>query len=212
MQYQRYSFKYKGTAPVLVTWAVLVASVLLPGCGGSKLEMSKQDLLLDTVYMMCTYDVHTLVSDSGLTQYKLDAKEWRIYDKGERPHWYFPQGIYFERFDSLKRPIAKVSSDTAYNYTSEELWELVGHVHIRNMSGVDFYAPRMFWDSRNARVYSPDSVYIKAPDRVLRGQSFEANQDLSSYSFVNSSAEVDYQEPEEDSKEKEEEKNPLEKP
>lgn len=199
----------RSTALTSPVWAVLVVFTLLLGCGRSKVEINKNDLHLDTIYKMCTYDVHTLISDSGLTQYRLDTKEWRIYDKGERPYWYFPRGIYFERFDTLKRPIAKVLADTAYHYTSEDLWELIGHVHIRNMSGVDFYAPQMFWDSRNARVYSQDSVYIKAPDRVLRGKSFEANQDLSSYSFYNSSAVVDYEEKELDEASQETPQEPL---
>ena len=48
----------------------------------------------DKTYTMKATDVSSLISDSGITRYRLKAKEWQIYGKAAEPHWYFPEGIY----------------------------------------------------------------------------------------------------------------------
>ena len=46
----------------------------------------------DKTYTMKATDVSSLISDSGITRYRLKAKEWQIYGKAAEPHWYFPRG------------------------------------------------------------------------------------------------------------------------
>lgn len=181
------------TVRVLVTWAVLLSSFFFSSCRKEKLQTTRQAINLDTVYTMCTKDVHTFITDSGYTRTRLDTKEWRLYDRENNKKWFFPYGILLQRYDeSNKHIVATISADTAYNYFDKELWELRGHVHIRNMNGTNFYAPVMFWDVRNAQIYSDDSVYIHTPEQILRGASFRANQDMSQYTFLSTSAEVDF--------------------
>ena len=57
----------------------------------------------DKTYTMKATDVSSLISDSGITRYRLKAKEWQIYGKAAEPHWYFPEGIYVEKFDTYSR-------------------------------------------------------------------------------------------------------------
>lgn len=46
----------------------------------------------DKTYTMKATDVSSLISDSGITRYRLKAKEWQIYGKAAEPHWYFLRG------------------------------------------------------------------------------------------------------------------------
>jgi hypothetical protein len=66
----------------------------------------------------------TLISDSGRIRYKVITATWLIYDQAPDPYWFFPEKIYFERFDDSMRIESIVKSDTARYYTKRKLWEL----------------------------------------------------------------------------------------
>lgn len=62
---------------------------------------------------MSTDSVVTFISDSGITRYKLIAQKWLVFDKAKDPHWYFPEGLYLERFDPSFNIEATIIADTA---------------------------------------------------------------------------------------------------
>lgn len=43
----------------------------------------------DSLPSMKTLGVTTLISDSGITRYKIITEEWEIYDKKNPPYWAF---------------------------------------------------------------------------------------------------------------------------
>ena len=130
---------------------------------------------------MNTDSVTTLISDSGVTRYKLIAANWQVFDKAKEPYWYFPEGIYLERFDSLFQVEAKILADSAWNYTEKQLWRLKGHVDIRNMEGEMFLSDELFWDQKNQKVYSDKYIEIKREETELKGYGFESNQEMTDY-------------------------------
>ncbi|WP_052080430.1 LPS export ABC transporter periplasmic protein LptC [Porphyromonas macacae] len=180
----------------IVRFFLPVAVVLstFAGCGGTQTEEDGSENILDTMFSIKTTDVSMLVSDSGVVQYKLDAAEWLIYDKPEKKQWLFNKGFYLENFDTLKNVKAMVSSDTAIQYVEKELWELIGHVVIKDLQGNQVYSPHLFWDKKNRNIYSNDSIYIMTPDRILRGNSFWGKDDLSEYTLYESSGIIDINE------------------
>lgn len=48
----------------------------------------------DSLPSMKTLGVTTLISDSGITRYKIITEEWEIYDKKNPPYWAFEKGVY----------------------------------------------------------------------------------------------------------------------
>lgn len=130
---------------------------------------------------MNTDSVITLISDSGVTRYKLETENWQVFDKAKDPYWFFPKGIYLERFDSLYQVEAKILADSAWNYTDKRLWRLKGHVDIRNMAGEMFLSDELFWDEKAQRVYSDKYIEIKRGDTELKGYGFESNQEMTEY-------------------------------
>ncbi len=130
---------------------------------------------------MSTDSVITLISDSGVTRYKLVADNWQVFDKAKEPYWYFPEGIYLERFDSLFQVEAKILADSAWNYTEKRLWRLKGNVDIRNMEGEVFLSDELFWDQKEGKVYSDKYIEIKRGDTELKGYGFESNQEMTDY-------------------------------
>ena len=66
----------------------------------------------DKTYTMKATDVSSLISDSGITRYRLKAKEWQIYGKRRNPIG-ISRGIYVEKFDTLFQTEASIKADTA---------------------------------------------------------------------------------------------------
>lgn len=163
---------------------VLVAIVILffhTACGGTFTETFDIQYDPELTPSMNTDSVTTLISDSGITRYKLVADSWLVFDKAKEPYWYFPDGIYLERFDSLFQVEAMILADSAWNFTERRLWRLKGNVDIRNMEGEMFLSDELFWDQKEKRVYSDEYIQIKRGDTELKGYGFESNQEMTEY-------------------------------
>lgn len=163
---------------------VLLAIVMLffyNSCGEKDAETVDISYDPETIPVMTTDSVTTLISDSGITRYKLEADKWMVFDKKDDPYWFFPEGIYLERFDSLFQVEAKILADSAWNYTDKRLWRLKGNVDIRNMAGEMFLSDELFWDQQKQRVYSDKYIQIKRGETELKGYGFESNQEMTEY-------------------------------
>ncbi len=135
----------------------------------------------EQVPSMTTDTVTTLISDSGVTRYKVIAAVWQVFDKAKEPYWFFPEGIYLEQFDSTFNIEATVKADTAWNYTSQNLWRLKGNVHVENIKGERFDSDELFWDQRKERVYSDKYIEITQGLRKVKAYGFESNQEMTEY-------------------------------
>ena len=87
--------------------------LLLSSCGGKQKAMGEAITERDSLPVMTTLGVTTLISDSGITRYKIITEEWEIYDKKNPPYWAFEKGVYLEKFDSLFHIDASIKADTA---------------------------------------------------------------------------------------------------
>lgn len=130
---------------------------------------------------MTTRNVSTLISDSGVTQYRIVSPLWHVYDECDTPRWIFPKGIYLQKFDPAFRVIATVAADSATYLTRTRLWRLDGHVEIRKMPRDLFMSERFFWDTRAHRMYSDTFIHIETETHMLEGIGFESNEHLTDY-------------------------------
>ncbi|BEG99312.1 LPS export ABC transporter periplasmic protein LptC [Bacteroides sedimenti] len=130
---------------------------------------------------MKSLDVTTLISDSGITRYRIKTKEWMIFDKKEPSYWSFEKGLYLEKFDTTYHVEASIKADTAYYYDKKKLWELRGHVLIKNLQGDRFSTEQLFWDQMQNKVYSSKYISIKKSGRTINGYGFESNQEMTVY-------------------------------
>ena len=135
----------------------------------------------ETMPSMVTDSTSTLISDSGVTRYKLTADIWQVFDKALEPFWFFPKGINLIRFNPDFSIEAIVEADTAWNYTSKKLWKLKGNVYVRNMDGDRFKSEELFWDQIKKRVYSDKYIEIKSGLTEIKGYGFESNQEMTDY-------------------------------
>ena len=156
---------------------------LLSACTGKKRPMTDAITNRDSIPVMVTRDVSTYVSDSGVVRYKIITEEWKVYDRLDPSRWSFEKGLYLEKFDNNLAIEAVITSDTAYYYDNQELWELRGNVHIENEQDEEFDTQLLFWDQKSKRVYSDQYIRIRQQKRIISGVGFTSNQDLTNYTI-----------------------------
>ncbi len=148
----------------------------------------------DSLAVLETKDVTTLISDSGITKYRIRTKSWDVYDRTKVPRWVFEKGLLLEQFDRNYKVNATIKADTAYYYTLRKLWDLRGNVQIKNVKGDKFFTPQLFWDQSTAKVYSNKKIRIEQPDKTIEGSSFISNQEMTQYQIYNTTGPVYFDE------------------
>ena len=176
---------YLNSQNITATFLVAVMFVLFPACSGNNKNLAEAISENDILPSMTSLGVTTLISDSGITRYKIVAEEWLVHDKKNPPYWAFEKGVYLEKFDTLFRIDASIKADTAYYYDKKKLWELKGNVQILSQRGDKFQTDLLFWDEKKEKVYSDKYIQIEQEDKTLRGYGFESNQDLTEYEIKN---------------------------
>ena len=176
---------YLRTLNITAAFLAAVMFVLFPACSGKNKNLAEAISENDTLPSMTSLGVTTLISDSGITRYKIVTEEWLIHDKKNPPYWAFEKGVYLEKFDTLFRIDASIKADTAYYYDKKKLWELKGNVQILSQRGDKFKTDLLFWDEKKEKVYSDKYIQIEQEDKVLKGYGFESNQDLTEYEIKN---------------------------
>lgn len=171
---------------------VVMFLLSITSCGRENAEMVEVAFDPETTYTMRTTDVAMLVSDSGVTRYRLNAKEWLTFDKAVEPYYYFPEGIYVEKFDSLFQTEASVKADTAYNWTKKEMWKLIDNVEVQNLQGDRFYTSELYWDQKAGEIYSDKPVLMidKEGKESYAEGGFKSNQDMTKYQFYNGKSDL----------------------
>lgn len=155
-------------------------------CSGKKTEITDAVENRTEIPRLHAKDITTLVSDSGVTRYRVTAPVWDIFDKAEPPYWEFPAGIHLERFDLQLTVDANIHSDYAKYFEKDEFWELKGNVDATNLEGERFETERLFWDQKKEQIHSDTVVKITdASGTIIYGDDFISNQSLSNYTIKN---------------------------
>ena len=93
----------------------MVMLLLFSSCSGKKKELGDAITERDSMAVMDTRGVTTLVSDSGVTRYRINTEEWLVFDRKNPPYWAFEKGVYLEsltlssKWRQVSRPIQPIS-------------------------------------------------------------------------------------------------------
>lgn len=137
----------------------------------------------ETTPTILTTQITTLVSDSGITKYRITSDRWDIYDESEVPNWKFPTGIFLEQFDQNLKTIATFECDSASYLKNSKLWHFVGNVRSWNTKNELILTNDLYWDQNNKKVYSDSFIHIEQPERILEGFGFISNEQLTTYTL-----------------------------
>lgn len=164
---------------------LVVLCISIVGCKRQDIR-HRADAVVDRASMAVLEgtDVTTLISDSGITRYRIKAKKWLVYDKADTPYWEFPDGIFLEKFNMDLESDATVEADYAYYNEPEQRWTLRGNVHAMNLKGEHFETPLLYWDQKSESVYSDSSIVITREASIIMGIGFESNQEMTKYTIL----------------------------
>lgn len=168
------------TATSILFLATLLTA-LLPACKEVKRETVTTPSNPDSIVTMKTRDVMTLISDSGMTRYRITTKLWLMYEEARRPNWKFPYGLFLEKFDNNFDVEATIRCDSAVYYKAEKMWQLDGNVVIRNTKKELIETEQIIWDQGFHEVRSDSFVHIERADRILEGYGFKSDENFKNY-------------------------------
>lgn len=161
--------------------SILILYILI-SCNNEKKEVIDQPFDREIIPSIEDDSVTMFISDSGVIRYKVLTDKWQIFDGAKDPHWFFPEGLYIERFNPLFMTEATIKADTAWNYTLRKTWRLKGNVFIKNIKNETFNTEELFWDEKVQKIYSDKYIEIKRPNKLeLKGFGFESNTNMTEY-------------------------------
>jgi len=179
---------------ITTTFMVVVMLFFVFSCTSEKHEEVEAITDRATFPRMRAFDVTTVISDSGITRYRLSTPQWDIYDKSEQPYWEFPKGIHLERFNLSYKVDVNLNSDYAKFLEHEQLWELKGNVKGTNILGELFETEQLFWNQREEKFYSDSMINITQTTRIIKGMGFDSNQSMTKYNIRESQAVFPFEE------------------
>lgn len=140
----------------------------------------------DSVSVMTSYGVNTLISDSGVIKYRIVTERWDVNTVRQPSRWEFMKGVFFEQFDDKFHTEGYIQADTAWYYDQLKLWKLRGRVRIRNVNGLVYTSEELYWDGMSHELYSNVFSRIVTPDRTLQGTYFRSDEHMTHYIVSNS--------------------------
>lgn len=177
---------------------VMVAMLIFPSCRRKEVKF-RMEAINDRAAMpvLDAQEITTLISDSGVTRFRITSRQWLVFDKAKPSYWEFPDGIYLEQFDKSLRTSATLRADYAYYDDQAEIWHLTGNVYATNINGEQFETPELYWSQKEERVYSDSAITITQPPTpaaiqakgddargtVIKGIGFESNQEMTKYTI-----------------------------
>ena len=178
---------------LLHTIAIL-AIALLAACAEEKEHIAPAIKPRDSVAVMVSYGVNTLISDSGVIKYRIVAEQWEVNQQRQPSRWIFEKGLLLENFDLAMHVLSFIQCDTAYYYDVERLWELHGRVRILTKNGLRFSSEELFWDENRHEIYSNKFSHLITPDKELQGNRFRSDEKMTKYSVRNTKGYFDRKE------------------
>ncbi len=184
-QKNRHSFRSQAKLmTALVLLSLQLSSVL--SCSEAQEHIASAVNPEDSVSMMTTYGVNTLISDSGVIKYRIVTERWDVNTVRQPSRWEFMKGIFFEQFDEQFHVQAYIQADTAWYFDKMRLWKLRGRVSIRNVKGLIYTSEELYWDGMKHEFYSTVFSRVVTPERTMEGSYFRSDEKMEHYLVTNS--------------------------
>jgi LPS export ABC transporter protein LptC len=133
-------------------------------------------------------DLHTMMTDSGQKRVVLDAPVMQSFKPEEQdasPYDEYPEGltVKFYNQDTVE---SVIKAEYGIYYAKQQLWEAKRNVVGKNLvKDEQINTEKLFWDTKNERIYTDKFVRITTKEEIFIGTGFESNQDFSSWTINN---------------------------
>ena len=154
--------------------------MVLFSCENS-LDRVKEFIDTDTINGVLAYDVVITRSDSGFVQARLTALVMHsINSDSDSSILEFPKGFEAFILDRYNKPTSKIRGDYGVRYDKEELIFIKDSVVVENFDNQEIMLTEtLYWNQKTSKIYTRNPVEIKSPDKVIYGDSLNANENFS---------------------------------
>ncbi len=153
-------------------------------------DVEQASIDLSTMPSVSGENIHTLVSDSGRTAYRMKAPKLLIFDKVEEPYWDFPEGLQMITYSTTGEQEGEIESKFAIYDVKKELWELRIDVVAVNTDGTRLETDLLYWDQKKELIYSDTLVTITEEDMKTTGTGFESDETFTDWHMDNFTTEL----------------------
>lgn len=139
------------------------------------------------------YNANILQKDSGFVKIKFTAPILEEYEFIDTPYVEARKGLYLEFFDKKKPKIpGTLKANYAKFIEKKDFYEAKGNVKVTNIDGQTFVMQSIYWDKKNQKMYTKDTVFIsdKEGNIFVAANGMIAKDDFSEYTFYNNSGEI----------------------
>ncbi|SFH77316.1 LPS export ABC transporter periplasmic protein LptC [Halpernia frigidisoli] len=131
--------------------------------------------------------------DSGFVKIRATAVLIEKYELIDSPYIEARKGIYIQFFDKKKpeKP-GTIKAKYAKIIESKQFYEAKGNVRIVTNEGQIFATQSIYWDKKNKKMYTSDTVFVTDKDgsTLIGANGMTAKDDFSAYTFYNNSGDI----------------------
>lgn len=136
------------------------------------------------------YNAEIIRRDSGEVKVRFKAPLLEEYEFVDTPYVEIKKGLYLEFFDKKKPKVpGRLWAKYAKIIEKKQFYEAKGNVKVINNEGQTFVMQSIFWDKKNQKMYTKDTVFISDRDGniFVAAHGMNAKDDFSEYTFYNNS-------------------------
>lgn len=176
----------------LFVWMIMLfAAIAMISCKQEHEHTAPAVRDRDSVPVMVTNGVNTLISDSGVIKYRIVAERWEVNEAKKPSRWVFDKGVLMTQFDEKMHIRGYIQCDSAVYYDKLRRWELHGRVRILTTQNAEFQSDQLYWDEQNHKMWSYSYSHMKMPDKEIDGNWFESNEDMTKYDIKQTHGKLD---------------------
>ncbi len=136
------------------------------------------------------YNADITRRDSGKVKIHFKAPLLEEYEFIDTPYVEIKKGLYLEFYDAKKpKTPGRLWAKYAKIIEKKMFYEAKGNVKVINNEGQTFVMQSIYWDKKNQRMYTRDTVFITDKDGSIfvAANGMNAKDDFSEYTFYNNS-------------------------
>ena len=151
--------------------------MVLFSCENS-LDKVKEFIDTDTINGVLAYHINMTRSDSGIVQAKLIAPVMHS-KEGDSAILEFPKGFLAYLYEGDTSATSKISANYGIRYEEQELMFAKDDVVVENIDTKEtLFTETLYWDQKAKKIYTRNPVKIVSPDKIIFGDSLNANEDF----------------------------------
>lgn len=129
-------------------------------------------------------DVQLTYSDSGRVKVLLSSSIMENYG-GNNPHVEMPEGLHVQFYNNAGARESVLTANYAISYENTQIMEAKNDVVYVNTKGEKLNTEHLVWKQKEGKVISHAFVRITTDDRVIYGDSLEADENMENWVIKN---------------------------